>query len=289
MKYGIYYAYWEKEWGGDFCQYIKKVKNLGFDILEVACGDFYQKDIRYFKEARKVAEAEGIKLTAGYGPRPEHNLASENSQTIEQAFDFWKDCFEKMNIAGIHSVGGALYSYWPVDFSIDFDKQEDTERSIFQMRRLADMAAEFDVTLNMEVLNRFEGYMLNTCEEGMNYVQKVNKPNVKIMLDTFHMNIEEDSLIDAIKLAGKHLGNFHVGEANRKPPYREGRMPWQAIGAALKEISYDGTVVMEPFVVSGGKVGKDISVWRNLFKETSEEYLDQKASESVKFLKGLWG
>ncbi|NLJ94077.1 MAG: sugar phosphate isomerase/epimerase [Clostridiaceae bacterium] len=289
MKYGIYYAYWEEEWGGEFIDYILKVKNLGFDILEVACGDFHTKDISYFKEARKIAEAEDIILTGGYGPRPEHNLASTDNELVEKAFDFWKDVFEKMNTAGIYSIGGALYSYWPVDFSSGFDKKADTERSVERMKKLADIAADYDITLNMEVLNRFEGYMMNTAAEGLAYVKQVDKPNVKLMLDTFHSNIEEDSFEDAILTAGSYLGNFHVGEANRKPPYAEGRMPWKEIGEALHKIGYDGSIVMEPFVSMGGKVGQDISVWRNIFDDVSEENLDRAAAESVAFLRDLWG
>lgn len=104
------------------------------------------------------------------------------------------------------------------------------------------------------------------------------------MLDTFHMNIEEDSLIDAITASGSRLGHFHVGEANRKPP-RPGRMPWSEIGKALKEIGYDGCVVMEPFVVPGGSVGRDVHVWRNLFPELSADYLDKQAADSVKYLR----
>ncbi|MDO5445869.1 MAG: TIM barrel protein [Eubacteriales bacterium] len=133
-------------------------------------------------------------------------------------------------------------------------------------------------------MNRFEGYLINTCDECIKYVDTVDKPNVKVMLDTFHMNIEEDSLIDAIIKAGSRLGHFHVGEANRKPP-RAGRMPWKEIGDALRSINYDGCVVMEPFVVPGGGVGKDIRIWRELFPDVSEEFLDKDAAESVKYLK----
>lgn len=288
MKFGIYYAYWDKEWGGDFRKYIPKVKTLGFDILEVACGDFHQKDKSFFVEARKIAENENIILTGGYGPRPEHNLASTDEKLVEEAFDFWRDVFEKMAIAGIQQIGGALYSYWPVNFHAGFDKKADMERSVQRMCRLADIAAEYNILLNMEVLNRFEGYMMNTCLEGVDYVKRVDRPNVKLMLDTFHMNIEEDDFTEAIKEAGALLGGFHVGEANRKPPYREGRMPWLEIMSSLKQINYDGYIVMEPFVMQGGKIGQDISVWRDIFNDVSEKALDRTAAESVAFLRELW-
>ena len=177
-----------------------------------------------------------------------------------------------MDIADIRSIGGALYSYWPVDYNNELDKDGDLERSIQGMRKLADIAGRYGITLNMEVLNRFEGYLINDAREGLAYVRAVDKPNVKLMLDTFHMNIEEDSLIEPILLAGKDLGHVHVGEPNRKPP-REGRMPWKEIGEALRKIGFEGAVVMEPFVTMGGQVGKDIRIWRDISQEPQRTIL----------------
>lgn len=130
-----------------------------------------------------------------------------------------------MQIAGIHQLGGGLYSCWPVDYNVPFDKAADYKQSVTNIKQLADIAADYEIILNMEVLNRFEGYLINTCEEAVAFVDDVNKPNVKVMLDTFHMNIEEDSFANAIKLAGNRLGHLHVGEANRRPPFDGGRIP----------------------------------------------------------------
>ncbi len=286
MKFGIYYAYWEKEWGGDFLPYIAKVKKLGFDILEVACGDFHNQPDSSFRALRAAALDNGITLTGGYGPRPEHNLGSPDPAVVNNGLAFYADVFRKMDLADIRSIGGALYSYWPVDYSQDLDKPGDLARSIAGMKQLADMAAAYGITLTMEVLNRFEGYLLNEASEAVAYLHAVNKPNVKVMLDTFHMNIEEDSLTDAILLAGKSLGHLHVGEANRKPP-RPGRMPWAEIAAALQVIGYDGNVVMEPFVTMGGQVGKDIKIWRDLSHGAPLSRLDQDVADSVAFLRKI--
>lgn len=288
MKYGIYYAYWEKEWGGQFIPYIKRVRDLGFDILEVACGNFHQETDSFFHDLKSTAELYDITLTGGYGPRIEHNLASPDKIAVENTFAFYADVFRKMAIAGIRSIGGALYSYWPVDFNKKMDKPGDFERSVAGMKRLADLAADEGITLNMEVLNRFEGYLLNECQECVKYVKAVDRPNVKVMLDTFHMNIEEDSFTQAIQLAGSLLGHVHVGEANRRPPSPQGRMPWKEIGDALNSIGYNGNVVMEPFVTMGGQVGKDISIWRDLSHGASEAQLDADAARSVQFLRELW-
>lgn len=285
MKYGIYYAYWEREWGGGFVKYIEKAKALGFDVLEVACGNFHKEPPSFFEELRAVSEANGIVLTGGYGPRPEHNLASRDQEALKEAYAFYAEVFRKMEMAGIDRIGGALYSYWPVDFRRPMDKPGDFGRSVEGMKCLADMAADHGITLNMEVLNRFEGYLLNEAYEVRDYVKAVDKPNVKAMLDTFHMNIEEDSMVDAILETGPYLGHFHVGEANRRPPNPKGRMDWKAIGAALREAGYEGYVVMEPFVLMGGQVGKDISIWRDMSRGATEGQLDADAAASVAFLR----
>jgi D-psicose/D-tagatose/L-ribulose 3-epimerase len=287
MKYGIYYAYWEKEWGGDFIPYIEKVKNLGFDILEVSCAGFDKQPEAYFHALRTAAEKHGIMLTGNYGPIPGHNIASLDPAVVTSAFRFYEDVFKKMDIAGIRSIGGALYSYWPVDYSQDPDKAGDKARSIAGMKKLADMAAKLDITLNMEVLNRFEGYMMNEAAEAKTYVQAVNKPNVKVLLDTFHMNIEEESITGAIRTIGKDLGHMHVGEMNRKPP-QEGRMPWREIAGALREIGFDGNVVMEPFTQMGGQVGRDIKVWRDISGGATQEEMDAAVAKSVRFLRSLF-
>ncbi|MCI7020624.1 MAG: sugar phosphate isomerase/epimerase [Clostridiales bacterium] len=289
MKYGIYYAYWEKEWGGQFLPYVEKCKRLGFDVLEVACGAFYQENDQFFRDLRSAAEDNGMLLSGGYGPRPEHNLASTDETAVEKAFAFYADMFRKMELAGIDRIGGALYSYWPVNFSAPMDKPGDTARSIKRMQHLADMAADHGITLGMESLNRFEGYMINECYECVSYVKAVDRPNVKVMLDTFHMNIEEDSIPNAIREAGALLGHFHVGEANRRCPRPGGRFDWAEIGKALADIHYDGYIVMEPFVTMGGQVGKDISIWRDLSHGATEAELDQDAADSVRFLRSVIG
>ena len=285
MKYGIYYAYWENQWGGDYLHYIKKVADLGFDILELSCAgmkDLPPETIRDLVQAKRDA---GIILTGGYGPRPEENIASPDRATVNNAFDFWKRTFEVLRKLEIAQVGGGLYSYWPVDFSKPFDKAEDLKRSIEGMQKLAPIAAGYGITLGIEVLNRFEGYLINTAAEAVEYVKAVDRGNVKVMLDTFHMNIEEENFAAAIRCAGPLLGHFHIGEPNRRPPHEGSRFNWREIGETLREIGYTGTVVMEPFVLMGGQVGKDIKVWRDLSDGSDGEGLDRAAAESVAYIR----
>ena len=156
------------------------------------------------------------------------------------------------------------------------------------VRKVGQIAGECGVDYCLEVLNRFEGYLLNTCAECRRFVEEVDVDAVKIMLDTFHMNIEEDSMVEAILLAGDKLGHFHVGENNRRVPGKGG-FPWYEIGMALRAIGYDKNVVMEPFVKSGGGVGNDIKIWRDLSGGASDAQLDEDAKNSVAYLRYVFG
>ena len=282
MKYGIYYAYWEQEWASDYIPYIEKVAKLGFDFLEIACTPINGYTDRQLKDIRQAAKDNGIFLTAGHGPAPSQNLASADPAVVRNAKEFFTTLLKNLEKLDIHTIGGGIYSYWPVDYSKPIDKAGDWARSVENVREIGRIAGDCGVDYCLEVLNRFEGYLLNTAEEGVQFVKEVGLPSVKVMLDTFHMNIEEDSMGDAIRSAKGLLGHFHTGEANRRVPGR-GRMPWREIGNALQDIGYDGLVCMEPFVRMGGQVGSDIKVWRDISRGASIEQLDREAAESVAF------
>ena len=215
MKYGIYYAYWERSWGCDYRKYIKKIADLGFDILEISCAGLKDLTEDQIKELGEIRKQYNIRLTAGYGPKAKENIASTEESVVKEGFQFWKETFSVLHKLEIDTVGGGLYGYWPVDYTKPVEKQRDLQQSISNMRKLADMASEYGIDLCMEVLNRHEGYMLNTAKECVQYVDAVDKPNVKIMLDTYHMCLEEDDMPQAILEAGKRLGRLHVGENNR--------------------------------------------------------------------------
>ncbi len=144
-------------------------------------------------------------------------------------------------------------------------------------------AVNLGIDLCQEVLNRFETYIMTNAAEGVEYCKRVDSPRCKVLLDTFHMNIEEDNIPAAIRLTGDYLGHIHVGEANRKLP-GQGSLDWKAIAAAVHDVHYDGNVVMEPFLLKGGSVGKDIKVWRDLSNGADEAKMDQMLADAVKFL-----
>lgn len=294
MQHGIYYAYWEHEWNGDYHYYLDKVARLGFDILEIAAGPLPEYSDEELKKLKDHAKANQIRLTVGYGPAPENNICSPDEAVRRHALEYYTDLFKKMEKLDATLIGGALYSCWPIDYSKPVDKKGDLERGIEGMAKMGKIAADCGIeVLGLECLNRFENYMMNTAQEGVEFVRAVRQlepkaRNVSVMLDTFHMNIEEQSIGNAIRTAGSLLGHFHTGECNRMVPGK-GRTPWREIAEALSDIQYNKTVVMEPFVMPGGTVGRDIKVWRNIIPSVVEERLDKDAKQALEFQRYMLG
>lgn len=287
MKYGIYFAYWEQGWISDYQKYIKKVSDLGFDVLEVGALGIVNMSDEKLRLLDKEAKYYNIRLTAGVGLPSEYDVSSNNENVRKNGIAFMKKLFYKLDQANIRSIGGTIYSYWPVDYTKPVKKFEVRKNSIKSMKVLADEAAKYNITLLVESLNRFEQFLINDTKEAVDFVKEIDKKNVKVMLDTFHMNIEEDNIPEAIRFASEYLGHLHIGEANRKVPGK-GSLPWKKIAEALVDIKYDKDVVMEPFVKTGGVVGNDIKVWRDLSYNADERQLDRDAKESLGYIKSLF-
>lgn len=287
MTFGIYYAYWEKEWKADYACYCNKAAALGFDVLEVAAGGLLEMSADELVKLRKEAEKNNITLTACIGLPVEYDLASDDTAVRKNGLEYMNRIFRAMNVAGITKLGGIIYAYWPCDYKRPFNKARACANSVESVRVAAKGAAEYNITLMLEIVNRFEHFLLNTAAEGVVFLEKVNMPNVKLLLDCFHMNIEEDSLGQAIRFAGKHLGHLHIGECNRKVPGK-GHMPWQDVGIALRDIGFDESVVMEPFVRMGGTVGSDIKVWRDISEGADDDKIDADLGKSLQFIRHVF-
>ncbi len=283
MKFGTLYAYWTHEWTGDYFYFAKKVAELGFDILEISAGDLLKMSDSEITELRALCTSLGIEISCNIGPAKCYDVAAKDEATRANGIKFLSDIMEKMDKLDSRSIVGVMYTYWPNDFS-DLDKDAIWERSVKSVKKLGTVADGLGIDFCLEVVNRFETTLLNTAEEGVRYCKDVDCKSVKLLLDTFHMNIEEDSIPDAIRTAGDYLGHLHVGEGNRKLPGM-GHLPWKEIGKALNEIGFSKGVVMEPFMTMGGKVGSDIKVWRDLTGGATSEIMDKNIEKSLKFLR----
>jgi D-psicose/D-tagatose/L-ribulose 3-epimerase len=280
-RFGIYYAFWTRDWDADFLPYVDKVSALGFDILEVNGGTIARMSSEERRTLKARAAEKHLELSYCIGLTADHDVSSEDETTRRNGVRFLETMSRAIGEMGGGKLSGIIYSYWPATIRAAEEKPRRLERSIASMREAVRVAEDQGVFFNVEVVNRFEQFLLNTCEEALDYVAEVGSPNLKMLLDTYHMNIEEDDICAAIKRAGKALGHLHIGENNRKPP-SYGHIPWQGIGDTLRAMNYDGSIVMEPFLVPGGEVGRDIKVWRDLMPGAD---LDAEAAKALAFVR----
>jgi D-psicose/D-tagatose/L-ribulose 3-epimerase len=281
-KVGIYYAFWTHEWDVDFVPFIKKVGKLGFDQLELNGGTIVHMKAQERRDLKQLADDHGIALSYGIGLQKFFDVASLDETVRRCGLGFMKKMIDSVADMGGGMIGGTIHGYWPSTLPEELDSKELCwAQSIKSMKELAPYAGDHNVLLNVEVINRFEQFLVNDSHEALAYVQEVDHPSCRILLDTFHMNIEEDSFGDAIRRVGPYLAAFHLGETNRKTP-GTGRMPWAEIKRALDDIGFDGPLVMEPFIMQGGQVGRDIGVWRDIVKDPD---LDALASDSATFVR----
>jgi len=283
MKFGTLYSYWGNEWSCEYIETAKRVAGLGFDILEVGAGHLLAMSDQELAGLKSVSKDLGLTLTSNIGPAKSKDVAAADAEIRVAGIRFLSDIMTAMDKIDSRSLVGVQYTYWPNDFT-DLDKKAIWARGVESVKELGKVAESYGIEMCMEVVNRFETHILNTCEEGLAFCKEVDNKNVNILLDTFHMNIEEDNIADAFRLAGDMLGHVHVGEGNRKLP-GEGSLPWKEIGQALRDIGYSKGVVMEPFYYTGGQVGKDIKVWRDLSEGADAAEMDRKIAASLQFLK----
>ncbi len=286
MKFGTGYSYWGTQWKCDYIEMVNKVADIGFDILEIGADHLYHMTDEEIDALKAEGDKRGIEFTTNSGPAKQYDLSSGDEAVRQKGIGYFQDILHKMHRLGSKSLVGAIYSYWPVDFSVsDNDKEAAWERSIPCLKEIGDVAADLGIECALEVLNRNETYILTDCAEAMEYVKRVDSKGVNILLDTYHMNIEEDNMYDALRKAGDLLGHVHVGECNRKLPGMNNSINWPEIGKALRDIGYEKAVVMEPFLLSGGEVGRDIRVWRDLSNGADEAQMTKYIADSLAYLK----
>ena len=182
--------------------------------------------------------------------------------------------------AGARTLAGPIYSpvgkTWPMDAS---ERATTVRRLVENLRPVADHAAERGVTLALEPLNRFETSFMNTAEQVLEVVDRVASPALGVLLDTFHMNIEEHDPAAAIRLCKGHLAHFHACGCDRGAPGSD-QIPWRRIASALRDTGYGGPLVIESFTVENQAIARAAAIWRPLAPTQ-----DAIATEGLRFLK----
>ena len=286
-KLGIFVNFWEKSWTINYRYYIDKVKRLGYDILEFQAQPLLEMEDSECRAIKKYADDAGIKLSYSLGLNPKYDVASPDDEVRAGGVTYLSNIVRKIAVMEGELFSGVTYAGWgvPSYFVDEAEKERLFARSVDSMQKVMKVAEREGVTVCCEAVNRFESPLVNTAAEAIRYADAVNSKCIGIHLDTYHMNIEENSIGDAIRLVGSRLRHFHTGENNRNVPGR-GHLNWDEIFSALAEVGYKRDIVSEPFLQMGDEVGYDIRVWRDILENPTEERLDAEAAFLLDFTKG---
>jgi D-psicose/D-tagatose/L-ribulose 3-epimerase len=277
-NYGIHLSYWQTRWTDDLLPLIGKANQAGFDVAEIPM--LMPFDLDYLALKGEL-DRWGMKASCGTGLGPETDLTHPDAGVRAAGLKFLSACIEGAAKLGSPALGGVTYAPWAVFPADDRNKRRD--RCIQSLREAVKIAEDSDILLCMEVLNRFEGYLINTVAQGIEIIEAVGSPNLKLHLDTFHLNIEADQIDEEIRAAGEYLGHFHCVANNRKPP-GEGHILWEKVKQALLDVGYQGYLVAEIFVNPAGEVGEGLFIWRDLADD-----LDTAAAQTAAFLRNEFG
>lgn len=273
-KIGIHLSYWQESWSDSLIPILAQAKQAGFDVAEFPLLDPARMDFPKLKDA---LDQSGLLASCGTGLSQATDITSPDPEIRQAGLAHLHACLQGAAALGSPVLGGVTYAPW--GFFPSDDRTTRRRHCIRSLREIALYAQDLGVTLCLEILNRFEGYLLNTVEQGLALLTEVDHPNLKLHLDTFHMNIEEDCISDAIRLASEKLGHLHCVANNRKAP-GQGHINWAEIQTALKDINYQGFLVAETFVNPAGEVGQGLFIWRPLAGD-----LQENAAKTARFLR----
>lgn len=159
-------------------------------------------------------------------------------------------------------LSGALYT--PMGEKSDHEeRQESLGLVAAELKATAVYARELGLRLGLEPLNRYETSLVNTCEQTLQLIADVDEPNIVVHLDTFHMNVEEQDLYHAVRLAGDRLGYIQLAESDRGVP-GNGHLPWENVFRGLRDIDYSGPIAFESFTQKNTVLARAACLWRDV-------------------------
>ncbi len=258
-----------------------KARGMGFDLLELPLETLDGYDRR---AARTALEAEGLAVSSTLVFPPDRDLIHPDAAPRENAARYIRGAIDAAAELGSQTLSGPLYASVGRAWQQTPDERErDLERLVEALTPLAAHAADSGVRLGLEPLNRFETSFVNIAEQAIEIIDRVDSPGLGVLLDTFHMNLEEKSIGDAIRATGSRLSHFHACENDRGAP-GSGHVPWDEVADALRAIEFDGPVVIESFTDQVVTIAAAAAVWRPVAASQ-----DALAAEGGAFLQELLG
>lgn len=265
----------------DIIKLVPHVAGAGFDWIEFPLEDIGGFD---YKEAAALVKDHGLGVSACAAMGPDRDLIHEDPAIRASGMQYIHDAIDATQALGATNLVGPIYSAvgrtWQQPAA---ERVRDLDILVKNLGQLSAYAGDRGVTMGIEPLNRFETSFINLTEQVIEVVDRVDHPACQIMLDTFHMNIEEKALGDAIRLAGPRLVHLHACENDRGAP-GSGNVAWNDVAQALSDINYDGPVVIESFTAKVKSIARAAAIWRSL--AVSQDAL---AEDGLAFLRQLLG
>ena len=260
-----------------FATYAPKVAAMGFDLIEVAIEEMTVLD---YEQAARILEDHDLDIAVTAAMAPGRDLTVDDPEVRAATMAYVEHCIDACEVLGASRLVGPIYATVGRVWRTTPDERERIlDRLCGHLWTLARYAHDRGVTLGLEPLNRFETSLVNTAEQVMEIVERVDHPGCGVLLDTFHMNIEERSLGDAIRRCGDRLVHVHACENDRGAP-GTGHVPWDDVARALDDVGYDGAVVIESFTADVVSIARAAAIWRTF--DTSQDAL---AENGLRFLR----
>lgn len=261
MNIGISTFVWVSPFSTENFDVLYKVKDFGYDLVEVAVED---KDLIDIVKLKKECDRLGLKISVSGAFGAERDISSSDENIRAKGLTYIKDCVDIANYLESPIFGGPMYSAVGKTRLIS-DEQKRIERSwcLENLNTATHYAKEKGVKLALEPLNRFETDMINTVDQALDLINEIEDDNLLILLDTFHANIEEKNIPDAIRKIGDKLIHVQGNENDRGTP-GSGHLDWLGIKKALIEIGYKGSIVVETFGSPSKELARAASIWRPL-------------------------
>lgn len=266
-KFGVDSFIWTENFSENDLWIIPKAKELGFEVIDFAISNPFTFPTEKVKETLNNTKIDCVCTTT---LTEETNPISPDPAIRKNALNAMKKCVDICNELGSPILGGVNYAAWGYLTKKPRTKEE-WNWAVSNMKEVAAYAKETgNVIICVECVNRFETHFLNIAEDAVAFCKDTGMDNVKVHLDCFHMIREEKSFSAAVKTCGKeYLGYVHVNENDRGIP-GTGLVPFKEFFEAIKEIGYDGPLVIESFDPSFEELAGNCAIWRN-FAKTGEE------------------
>lgn len=275
MKYGMNLLLWTDDMHDGMLPLLEDLREIGFDGVEVPVFDL---DIDKWAKWGKHLDELGFERTAVSVCSEEANPISQDPAIRAKGLENTKLTLECCQAVGASILAGPLHSGLGV-FSGKGPTEEEWMWGVENMKKVSEHANTCGVTLGLEFLNRFETYLLTCTADAVRFVNEVDHPNCKMMYDTFHAHIEEKDVAEAIRSCAQYLVLVHTSENDRSTPGK-GAVRWDRTFDTLKEVNYDGWLVIEAFGQALEELAAATKIWRRMFEKEA-----QLAQEGLGFLK----